>query len=398
MKNKIQLFAWLLVISGCIVSGYFLATTLFDGYWIWSKNKIDFSTTGQFGDFIGGIVGTIFALAGTLFIFLTLYEQVRQNKRGAFESSFFEMLHLHRENVNEMKYTKYDPNTSEMRTAVNRKVFRLIFKEFTDCYEEIKRFSNLELTGNYVKQEYKEYLEKVFAGKTIDFAELILIDIAYHIIFLGVGEGGETVLRRRFRKRYTDLYIDKLLQFIQLKPKRENTQRWEIWQTFYELSDSQLKKVYLEFCDYKTGAAEMASLTENARMLVCDKAFAKYYNGHQHRLDHYFRHLFQLYKYISFHNDISDSEKYFYGETLTAQLSTYEQGLLFVNSVSSTGMKWELNPNIDFKTADREAIKKSKLITRFNLLKYLPDTYLGKLNYKAYYPDVKYETDDFIQY
>ena len=102
-----------------------------------------------------------------------------------------------------------------------------------------------------------------------------------------------------------------------------------------------------------------------------------YYNGHQHRLSHYFRHLFQSYKYLNSQKNLPEKEKYFYAKMLRAQLSTYEQALLFVNSLSSSGMNWELDST-------------EKLITKFNLIKNLPDYLLPKINYKRYYPAVKY--------
>src|ERR1700752_4634078 len=111
MKRNILTSNWFtyaargLLLIGVIILVYFFISTYIDGFWIWSKNRIDFPTTGEFGDFIGGVVGTIFALAGTLLIYLSFKEQTKQNKREAFESAFFEMVHLHRENVSEMSYT-----------------------------------------------------------------------------------------------------------------------------------------------------------------------------------------------------------------------------------------------------------------------------------------------------
>src|SRR4051812_38900962 len=108
MKNSLQMLAWCLIIVGGLICIYFILSISVDGYWIWGKSKTDFSITGEIGDFMGGVVGTVFALAGTLLIFLTFDEQTKQNKREAFEAAFFEMVHLHRENVSELKYTKYD--------------------------------------------------------------------------------------------------------------------------------------------------------------------------------------------------------------------------------------------------------------------------------------------------
>ena len=117
--------------------------------------------------------------------------------------------------------------------------------------------------------------------------------------------------------------------------------------------------------------------------------YEKYYGGHQFRLGHYFRHLFQSYKYLNNHPDLLDKEKYEYGKMYRAQLSTYEQALLLVNSISSLGMKWELTPE-NAKTSKNS----TRLITKYNLIKNLPGKHLSGIRYATYYPKVSYESDE----
>lgn len=393
LKKRIQITAWCLIIVGGAISIYFFANTTMDGFWIWGKNKIDFQTTGQFGDFLGGVVGTVFALAGTLLIFLSFYEQTKQNKRESFESAFFEMMNLHRENVSEMKYTKFDG--WEMQTSENRKVFRVIFKEFLDCYREVRRFSNSKNIEDYILPKYRKYLEKIIQNNNpkIDIIEFALIDIAYSIVFYGVGEEGEIVLRHNFQKRYNNFFFYGLLRYIKLKPKRENTKRWKKWRTLIEMPYKDFKMVNQEFYNYRKHVSH-ENLSPEVKALIYKNEFTKYYGGHQHRLGHYFRHLFQSYKYLNYHPDLSDKDRYFYGKTLRAQLSTYEQALLFVNSISTLGMKWELTPEVDLTTATIEEIERSKLITQYNLIKNLPGSHAFGLRYKTYYPKVKYESEE----
>ena len=58
---------------------------------------------GQFGDIVGGFVGTIVALIGVLLLFETLKEQRRNYIKQQVETRFFELLKLHRDNVTEMQ-------------------------------------------------------------------------------------------------------------------------------------------------------------------------------------------------------------------------------------------------------------------------------------------------------
>ena len=54
-------------------------------------------------------------------------------------------------------------------------------------------------------------------------------------------------------------------------------------------------------------------------------------------LDHYFRHLYRVFKYINDSNVIDDTEKYKYTCMVRASLSQYELIMLFYNCLSSNG-------------------------------------------------------------
>jgi hypothetical protein len=392
VKDKILKISWSLLLLGLIISVYFTWETSSDGFWFYG-NLIDFTTTGQFGDFMGGVVGTVFALAGTLLIYLSFKEQTKQNEREAFESAFFEMVNLHRENVNQMNYKK--SNGIELETALHRRVFRVIFKEFLECYREVKKFSNSKNVDDYVLPKYQEKLKTIISENNpkIDIIELAIIDIAYNIVYYGIGQEGEIFLKDRFKRKYNHSYFYPIIRFIKLKPKRENIVRWEKWTTLLSYGFKEFKAVNKEFYNFRKHNHKIVELSEKANLLVYESEYPKYYGGHQHRLGHYFRHLFQSYKYLNYHANLSENEKYFYGKTLRAQLSTYEQALLFINSISSLGMKWELTPEKQLLSKN-ETIEKCKLITRYNLIKNLPGYHFSGIRYTTYYKEVKYETEE----
>ncbi|WP_348800578.1 putative phage abortive infection protein [Flavobacterium adhaerens] len=338
------------------------------------------------------MVGTVFALAGTILIFLSFNEQTKQNKREAFEATFFEMINLQRENVNQMNYTKFEVNSLEK--AEHRKVFRIIFKEFLECYREVKKFSNSKNIDDYLLRKEKNALLNVISQNNlkINILELALVDIAYNIVFYGLSEEGEIILRDKFKRKYNALYFYQLLRYMKLKPKKENIKRWAKWDELMNLSFKDFKQTNLEFYNYRRHNSTN-NLTEKSQKLVYTKKYKKYYGGHQHRLGHYFRHLFQTYKYLNYNEDLTEKEKYFYAKTLRAQLSTYEQALLFINSISSLGMKWELKPEVELLKKG-ETIENCKIITKYNLIKNLPGYHFFGIRYKNYYPKVKYETEE----
>jgi hypothetical protein len=107
--------------------------------------------------------------------------------------------------------------------------------------------------------------------------------------------------------------------------------------------------------------------------------------GHQSRLGHYFRHLFQAVKYINEQptNVLTYEEKYQYVKTLRAQLSTQEQVLFLWNSLSELGSAWERNPALTDPN--------DHLVTKYNLVKNIPAGYSRHVEPRKYYPLVSYE-------
>lgn len=386
--------SWGFIILGIAIFLFFLVGTKLDGYGIFGSSPTNYETTAQFGDFIGGVVGTIFALVGTILIFLTFSEQANQNKREAFESAFFEMMRLHRENVTQLNYKKY--NLIDFENAENRKVFRIIYKEFLECYREVKKYSNSKDENDYILIKHKQKLKRLIKNNNlqVNIIEFALIDIAYSIVFFGVGEEGEIVLRDKFKKKYNHIFFYGLLRYIKLKPKKENKERWEKWTNLLALPFKDYQRVNREFYLYRKHHLD-SKLSYEAKELIFEKEFEKYYNGHQHRLGHYFRHLFQSYKYLNYHEELNEDEKYFYGKMLRAQLSTYEQALLFVNSISSMGLKWEYLPELEL-LKNNEPVGNCKLISRYNLIKNLQGNHSFGLTYKKYFPNVKYENEEQI--
>jgi len=159
MDKNIKIASWSLLAVGILIIGVFFLFSFNDGYTIFGENFIEYDKTGQVGDFIGGIVGTIFALLGTILIYLNFREQVLQNKKEGFETIFLQLLTIQRDNVNQLNYTT--SNSTEFSTAKDRKVFKVIFTEFLQCYREVKKFSNSINPEDYLTKKNQKFLENL---------------------------------------------------------------------------------------------------------------------------------------------------------------------------------------------------------------------------------------------
>jgi hypothetical protein len=273
------------------------------------SRDLNFSDTGEIGDTIGGLMNPFIALAGVIVTGLAFYVQYRANeqqrelfieqidhqnlqtKKQQFESQFYEMLKLHRENINEMKIEGYDfeeTNTGLKRiakTTDGRKIFVTMKTEF-ECILSLYAIDH-ELDQEGFKKCYKLF----FSG--LDEFEKKHPE-----------EKNFTELLRKIRKTHEEPDI---------KIIKTNKDRKE---------SSSYAKLYFNY-----------------------KPFA----GHASRLGHYFRHLYLTVK-STIKNPVllKYKEKMRYLKLLRAQLSNHEQILLFYNWLGEHGDNWENNKHAFF--------------------------------------------------
>ena len=276
------------------------------------KSDLDFSIPSQIGDTIGGLMNPFIALAGVLVTGIAFYiqykanllqrelfvqeqkenqkqiqgqidNQNRQIEIQQFESQFYEMLKLHRENVTEMKISGYD-------------------------FEEVGKLKKVEkiTEGRKVfvtmKTEFECILALFVKDKKLDKE---LFHKCYKLFFSGLDE---------FEKAYDDEYLIIGL----LKKARKQ----------HEYPES----------------SKIRKNQERKEFLPDVKLYFNYkpFSGHASRLGHYFRHLYMTVKSVANSHIITDyEERMKYLRILRAQLSNHEQILLFYNWLSEYGIDWE---------------------------------------------------------
>jgi hypothetical protein len=352
---------------------------------------------GAFGNFIAGVVGIFFALGGFLLLFLTLKDQRDNFHRARIDGAFFEMIKFHRDNVSELQYT-YHETKEEKVTVEKREVFSTVFLQFKEAWEELNFiFKNTKPENIYEK----EYLIKIKSNITIeerkiDLKEFAQIDIIYSIVFFGLNKEDKQTILDSSAERYKSAFINKVLDFASLKPKRESDY-WETWETIgktgnqHEVFNNTLNKRAGQSSEPTPGASWIDN-SENPSEFQAyyPDDYQKYYGGHQFRLDHYYRHMYQTIEFIDNEKSLTNSEKYNYIKILRGQLSDYEQIVFFLNSLSETGRAWELMKK---NKADEEIKKDKQLITKYNLIKNIPMQHItSDINIVDYYPNVNYES------
>ncbi len=244
--------------------------------------------SGTLGDLIGGTLNPILGLFGIIVGGLAFYAQYEANKQvqkqfkiQQFESQFFEMLRLHKENVNEI--------------SIARKVrLRQRFKKVQDQYIEIK--------GRKAFEEILIELEKCYEAAKMAFPNKdkeYWLNRAYSVFFFGINSD-ENGIKRSFYDEKKQKQIEKISE------------------TRF------LNNIKVKF-----------------------NSSSRYLDGYATFLAHFYRHLFQIVKFIAVQEEklISYEEKRKYIRILRAQLSNPEQALLFYNWKSDFGSQWENKTN-----------------------------------------------------
>lgn len=248
-------------------------------------DTLNIEGAAQLGDFVGGFIGTIFTLISVLLLYSTLKDQRTASTIEKFETKYFELIKIHRENVAEMG----------LKEHFGKKIFVMLIREFREI---------LKITIKIAKE-----CEQNFEPK-----ELFII--SYYALFFGVGPNSSRMLKASLTN-YDNIFVDKFEKALNNKDTKAQIQQ-----------DKKLKYTPFE--------------------------------GHQSRLGHYYRHLYQSVCYVD--KQTSDIDKYEYVKTLRAQLTTHEQALLYINCLTIIGDVWW----------------EKKLITKYRFVQNIPYQFFDK--------------------
>ena len=293
-----------------IVPSLFLTAKAFKG-----TSNINAENASQFGDFVGGYLGTILSFVSVVLILYTIKQQrdydlktEKSHYYEKFERIFFEFIRIHRDNASELR----------LRSVTGKKVFVVLLREFREIYTEL---------NNLLSKNHYEF----------NLSTKDKHCIAYCIFFYGVGPNSSRILKNSLIKIYDSNLVDDIELYF---------------------NNDKTKKRIMKKRNFEYKPAE----------------------GHQSRLGHYYRHLFQAFSYVAEQpaEKMDEETKYKYAKMLRTQLTNHEQALLFLNSISTLGSDW---------------INKD-LISKFQLIKNLPEEFFDnniEIDIKQIYPNIEFE-------
>lgn len=264
--------------------------------------SISADNAAQFGDFVGGYIGTLLLLFTAVFAYRTYKTQRDQTALQLFENRFFELVKIARENSAEVEF--------------DGKKGRGAFVGIKNKIEYIGGKLHACLESELIRTEEK-------------------INLAYLITYYGSGVRESEYYKQGQKEIEMNIEPDAIGYFQ------------------YTLS-------------FVVAAAQ--NINEG--------------KGAEPTLGHYMRHLFQTVCYINENELLNYEQKYSYIRTLRAQLSTYEQAVFFYNALSSIGKPWEPKKT---DAPDKD------LITKYNLVKNIPEHLLLSCQVGEFFPNVHFE-------
>lgn len=281
-------------------------------------------STGVMGDTIGGITGPLIGLVAATLTFFAFWIQFKANQQQRidirterFENKFFEMLKLHKENLNELVIEGYEP----AKKLVSNQAALSIMPAVATLSGEIMP---KKIAGRQFFVDATAELQAIFeiCQATITLEEIpdtkdYLTKLSYRFFFHGI----ESPVIKSINPSVSD----------------------EI--TFINNCKDKLADARSKF--ESSGGSNFIYDYPNSNIRISLNFNYTPFAGHTSRLGHYFRQLFLLVKYVAGKPDreLNESEKLEYLRMVRAQLSEHEQLMLYFNYLSGYGYAWENGTN-----------------------------------------------------
>ncbi|VTR49135.1 putative phage abortive infection protein [Sphingobacterium thalpophilum] len=364
-RNGVPLLA-ITTIMGLGITHVFLLSISKD-YNIYSHNgneTLDMNATGQVGDFIGGVIGTLLTGLSVILLYKTLMAQ----NSSSIENRFFELLKFHRDNVNEIEF-RYYTKSKKIKTVKGRHFFVSAEKQLKNAFTEFDIFFKskaYQIESIYISKYYEETRANILVEKKFDNLYILSkIDICYLILLFGVSRDGVNEILEKTSNKYNKEFIEDLLEYFRMKPVSSSTY-YHKWCALLN-TENPIK----EIDNIRKERKENGNISTKSSNYYPDN-YDKFYGGHRFRLGHYFRHLYQIACFVHYNQYLTEEEKIGYMRIVRGQLSDYEQRLFFYNSISQLGKNWEISDS-----TGKSIETNNRLITKYGIIKTISMTPLA---------------------
>lgn len=394
---------------------FFIAIVLLFGslafpeWYIQDKKITDIAEKGLLGDSFGGLSNPIVAISGVIITGLAFYAQYRANedvrnqfKFQQFDNHVYKLADIYRDNI--VRWKKLDKKLNLV--FEDRLVAISILETYNILLDEMSQFINYwkesKKENDIISISYKNELTKLL----LDYNESLSVElkdiiektvkseITYLVLFFGVEDRGRVNIILHCESKYNSTFIMDMTNYFSYKVSiidQESPDKSAKLHVF---------KIQKQPQDFNNWPYTFLSIiTENENLVTAnmkeplkDVVFPhKYYNGCETILAHHFRNLHSTYKYINDFNSIDYQKRWkVHAKLIRTQSTNAEQILFFLNSICLLGREWELKHVTSRSNPDVVLINK-RLVTKYDIIKNIPQGDRRKYNIELYYPDIEWE-------
>lgn len=219
MRRCLYMLKWSIVALG-ITSAVVLVCVVFDDAYFQCGADINTELASDFGDFVGGFIGTLFGLLSVVLLAYSILKQTYETRRNNIRNSFFKMIDYHYKNVEQIELTKPGNKSVLEKGRRGFVAYKIQLKRLLQAVCKINKEHELGLNGHDVASiaymvfyygaddSWKQFLrEKIdcYACSEVMIDELILLSKKNPE--LNLCRTNQTILSAYFRNMYNAIKL-----------------------------------------------------------------------------------------------------------------------------------------------------------------------------------------------
>ena len=107
MRSWLAVMKYVILLVGITFSIVFIAVVFNKAFFSWDGDLgIDPNLASQFGDFVGGFIGSLFAILSVLVVAYSILKQTCENRKNNVKNMFFQMIDYHYKNLDQIEVPK----------------------------------------------------------------------------------------------------------------------------------------------------------------------------------------------------------------------------------------------------------------------------------------------------
>lgn len=221
MKIWLNILKVFILVIGISFAGIFLLIVFNDAFYSFDPNlKVNAELASQFGDFVGGFIGTLFAFLSVLIVAYSILKQTCENRKNSVKGMFFQMIDYHYRNLEQIEVPKPERKEVVERGKRGFVVFKIQINRLLQALFEINEKNELQLTAHDIaciaymvfyyglSESWKSFLEeKIQCYDCRDIIINTLLDLDKFNPELMLCRANHTVLSAYFRNMYNAIKL-----------------------------------------------------------------------------------------------------------------------------------------------------------------------------------------------